>query len=159
MAGLVRASALADITVPIWEMLDDDRARRRKVYRPQARTFQLALDDDDEPDEASVEDWHKDWMGRIANGLAAEYPGHGQMVRMAAWQGIVTIDMPPILVSPNCVIVNLVKESNPVRCAIRLFGELLERFRLKRESFNAADVHAVIRSRSQADVRRGRVPE
>lgn len=159
MQHIVPADTLAG--VDLWGLLNRQWEQARKYRRRWAdRQVALSFDDDgdDQAEDEQVKAFHQQWMGKIGTALAAEYPGHGEMVLIESeFNGIIRISLPPILVSPDGVIVNL-KDPDPVATAKKYFGELLERFKLERARFHPADVRAVVQGRSIVDVRRGVVP-
>lgn len=158
MAGLVAASDYAG--ADLWGMLNEEfEQQKRRLPSKRRRGLQQRVEYDGEDDEdPKIVKWRAAWMGRIAAALVQEYGTHGEMIQMEAWAGLIVITLPPLIIAPDGVNINLTKEFDPVRTAIRLFGELLERFRLSRERFHAADVRARMQDRNMVDARNGIIP-
>ena len=156
--------SVKDITMPaLWEMLDEQRRNRfiRKRERSAPKLAYHHPDMGDDPEQDPLAAANLELLQKIAPMIEFHYPGHPWKIETDIRQGILTIELPPLMTKPACGIVRLIElHTDPgFKTVMRVCGQILERFRLPRNKYDHGDFHAACRKRDVIDARRGIVPE
>lgn len=166
MGTLIHAKDLASAP-RLYEMLAEG-VREKNRTKPKVQRHAVIQyehpglgDNDNEPEEDPYAGFHVEAVQTIGRALADEYPVHGRLFYLEAMGGVLTIELPPLVIKPGCGIVNLVRTPKITwnKVAIRVAGELLERLRLGRERFNQHEFVAAVERIDFRARRRGAVPE